>query len=55
MSKKKKVQKERPNCMHCGKPADYICNKCGVSAICEEEDDSYCTKCGEEEGYWEEL
>ncbi|MFX0085569.1 MAG: hypothetical protein ACFFAU_07840 [Candidatus Hodarchaeota archaeon] len=47
--------KDRPKCMHCGNPADYICANCGKYAICEDEEDDYCPKCGEENGFWTEI
>lgn len=46
---------DRPNCMHCGEPAEYICGSCEESAICEAEDDPYCPNCGQEDGVWEEY
>jgi hypothetical protein len=46
---------DRPKCMHCGKPADYICSNCKQNAICEDEEDDFCPKCGAEQGYWDEI
>ena len=45
---------ERPKCMHCSNPAELVCKNCGESAICDNENDEYCPKCGEETGKWVE-